>query len=89
MADPGRFDAGWPALMSFETAARYLSVDESTLFRLADHFSVPAIEIADSPIRWRSWISTVTEYEGEGHSDPPASRVASDGILSKFFSDPG
>ena len=53
MADPDKFSTGWPALMSSETAARYLSVDEQTLFRLADQFHNPAIEIEGLSIRWR------------------------------------
>ena len=53
MADPDKFSTGWPALMSSEMAARYLSVDEQTLFRLADHFNNPAIEIEGLSIRWR------------------------------------
>lgn len=53
MADPDKFSTGWPALMSSETAARYLSVDEQTLFRLADQFNNPAIEIEGLPVRWR------------------------------------
>ncbi|MBX7540326.1 helix-turn-helix domain-containing protein [Qipengyuania sp. GH29] len=39
--------------MSTEIAARYLSVDEQTLLRLADQFNNPAIEIEGLSIRWR------------------------------------
>ena len=39
--------------MSSEMAARYLSVDEQTLFRLADQFNNPTIEIEGLSIRWR------------------------------------
>ena len=53
MADPDKFSTGWPALMSSELAARYLSVDEQTLFRLADQFNNPAIGIEGLSIRWR------------------------------------
>ena len=53
MADPDKFSTGWPALMSSEMAARYLSVDEQTLFRLADQFNNPTIEIEGLSIRWR------------------------------------
>lgn len=53
MADPETFSTGWPALMSSEMAARYLSVDEQTLLRLADKFKNPAIEIEGLSIRWR------------------------------------
>jgi hypothetical protein len=40
-------------MMSSEMAARYLSVDELTLFRLADQFNTLAVEITDLPIKWR------------------------------------
>lgn len=53
MADPENFSTGWPALMSTEMAARYLSVDEQTLLRLVDQFHNPAIEIEGLSIRWR------------------------------------
>ena len=53
MADLETFWTGWPALMSSEMAARYLSVDEQTLFRLADQFNNPAIEIEGLAIMWR------------------------------------
>lgn len=44
---------GWPALMSTEMAARYLSLDKEALLRLASHFNTPVVKGVDRPIRCR------------------------------------
>ncbi len=44
---------GWPALMSTEMAARYLSVEESKFVDLASFFKTPAVEVDSISIRWR------------------------------------
>lgn len=53
MTNSGSLVEGWPALMSTEMAARYVSVDEAMLLRIASRFDVPLVEIEDLPVRWR------------------------------------
>ena len=43
---------GWPALMSTETAARYMSIDETTLLDVVTRFSVRPVELELGTRRW-------------------------------------
>lgn len=44
---------GWPALMSSDLAARYLSVDDDTFRRLAAEYRLEHVDLQDSLQRWR------------------------------------
>jgi excisionase family DNA binding protein len=43
----------WPALMTAQMAASYLSIDENTLGRMGEDFGLRPIEIGSGVIRWR------------------------------------
>ncbi|WP_255551813.1 helix-turn-helix domain-containing protein [Erythrobacter crassostreae] len=53
VTNSGKFVEGWPALMSSEMAARYVSVDEDLLLHLASQMDIPVVEVEDLAIRWR------------------------------------
>ena len=44
---------GWPALLSSEMAARYLSVDEITLTEFAIRWGIDPVELETDSPRWR------------------------------------
>lgn len=44
---------GWPALMSTEMAARYLSVEKEKLIDLASLFDAQVVELDNGRVRWR------------------------------------
>ena len=44
---------GWPALMTTEMAARYLSADEAHFLKLASTFELPCVQIDELSARWR------------------------------------
>lgn len=44
---------GWPALMSTEMAARYISADEQRFLGLASTFDLPCVQIDGLSARWR------------------------------------
>lgn len=44
---------GWPALMSTEMAARYISVGEDVFLQLASAFDLPCVEVEGLSARWR------------------------------------
>lgn len=44
---------GWPALMSTEMAARYLTIEEEKLIDLASQFDAQVVELDSGAVRWR------------------------------------
>jgi len=44
---------GWPALLSFEMACQYLSIDEQSLRRLATRYRTDPVSVDDGRLLWR------------------------------------
>ncbi len=44
---------GWPALMTTEMAARYMSIGEEPFLQIASTFDLPCVQIDGQTARWR------------------------------------
>ena len=80
---------GWPALMSLDMAALYLSIDDATFLRLALDHRVYAVDVDLEAPRWRKvdldrltrWLPTIMSFPADPRVDQ---RLISDADIEKL-----